>query len=378
MMGIAGALVWCVSNDTWIPFRLDAVKLSGDITKAHWESVAELVRLLASNQLVLRTGSTSNNSSACSSPSLPSASSSFAFDNTNTHHRSSPALSPLLEDVTANIDSNSIILEETLLHAGDQNDGNDNIGVPHNTSNVLEDEQTGCSHVEGDSRSVFLFQHIFGTNSKSTNASNANHVAKNTLSRETDYDRNMDFSNHPKLSNSILLDLKATSLENVCSENANQNRHVSPRSRDDVFSKSEKVRTSRRRCSMPSLDNNSSNLRHELHSVTQNSDAAADDVGKKTNLIRETGLDESRSTDIDIVNSKEEYTPQETPNWLKLLQRYHDSKRLEKQIQRQREAWARNKRNLRRESVPKCMSGLSRYVFYFNSHYTGTRGLYTV
>lgn len=300
--------MWCVTNDTWIPFRLDAVKLSGDITKAHWERVAELVRLLASNQLVLRTGSSSD-SSVCSIDSLSSSSSSLSSPllHVGVDDRSSPTLSPLLEDATATEDANTPV---------DKNADND---LASETVDVLEEND--CTRVEGDGQS---------------NASSL--LCESNGHRKTDADKNIEEDE----SNAFACD----DLRSSCTTNVPFRKERKLRRRSNaVFSECEKPiqrlrETKSRRCSMPVLSNSPTRLLEDV-------------------VIRVDDIDEEKSTD----DENRKYVPQETPNWLKLLQRYHDTKRLEKQIQRQREAWARNKRNLRRESVPKCMSGLSRYVF---------------
>lgn len=59
-MGVSGALVWCRSDDRWIPLKLESIKLSGALTKAHWDFVTELVKLIATNQVILQDGKFQN------------------------------------------------------------------------------------------------------------------------------------------------------------------------------------------------------------------------------------------------------------------------------------------------------------------------------
>lgn len=225
-MGVSGATVWCVTNDILIPFHLDAVKLSGTVTKAHWESVTELIHLLTSNRLVLKTG-----------PSI---------------------------------------------------------------ENGSEGSDSGCSGCS-----------MLGDNEGPTTID---------ATRSTD--------DEPIISrNPVTFNLATNSLHCVFN---NLNKFKS-KSEGDA---SEAVERKFSLC----LPRTSSEVTI-IHSDDTESLSSEKDSQEKPSA---------------------KYVPQETPNWLKLLQKYHDSKRLEKQIQRQREAWARNKRNLRRESVPKCVSGLSR------------------
>ncbi|CAH0382378.1 unnamed protein product [Bemisia tabaci] len=65
-MGVSGALVWCRSDDGWIPLKLESIKLSGALTKAHWDFVTELVKLIATNQVILQDGKL-HNASDCDS-----------------------------------------------------------------------------------------------------------------------------------------------------------------------------------------------------------------------------------------------------------------------------------------------------------------------
>jgi hypothetical protein len=265
-------------------------------------------------------------------------------------------LTPLLEDVTPADVSNFVAHQETPHHVNQKDEKCDETGG--NPLREIKDEQLiDCSRVEGDCQNIPLCPYILDTCFNSADTLNANHTARNTLNFKTDYDKNIESSNTV-----VLLDLPTPNSETISPNCAEKDKQKSQHC-EAVSFKSEKAiksETKNRRCSMPSLSNPTSNIRNHFHSLKKKSGTVTDYViEKKTDSIIET----ERLTTEEKTNDEGKYRPRETPNWLKLLQRYHDTRRLEKQIQRQREAWARNKRNLRRESVPKCMSGLSRYVF---------------
>ena len=56
-MVASGSLVWCWQDGRWIPLRLSSIKLTGAVTKAHWDAVNEFLNLAASQQLFLQEGS---------------------------------------------------------------------------------------------------------------------------------------------------------------------------------------------------------------------------------------------------------------------------------------------------------------------------------
>lgn len=58
-MVASGSLVWCWRDGRWVPLRLSSIKLSGAVTKAHWDAVNEFLSLAASQRLVLQEGSLS-------------------------------------------------------------------------------------------------------------------------------------------------------------------------------------------------------------------------------------------------------------------------------------------------------------------------------
>lgn len=275
-MGVSGALVWCVTNDTWIPFRLDAVKLSGTVTKAHWESVAELVRLLATNQLVLKAGS----SSLDALDTLQSSAISASTDETDT--------------------------SRTVLR--------------------IDEEKSACDR---------------------TSTAVTFNLATNSLHNVLNNFENIKY----------IAEEDSSSASSSSTEDLESVRHLCL-ARPDAVAAADRL---------PIVESSPDNRHHQIRnyrhrrvsSISVPGTVALDETVKKE--IDDLAQNAADTTTTPVIDKKQ-YVPQETPNWLKLLQRYHDSKRLEKQIQRQREAWARNKRNLRRESVPKCASGLSRYV----------------
>ncbi|KAK6624841.1 hypothetical protein RUM44_011705 [Polyplax serrata] len=58
-MVASGSLVWCWRDGRWVPLRLSSIKLSGAVTKAHWDAVNEFLSLAASQRLFLQEGSLS-------------------------------------------------------------------------------------------------------------------------------------------------------------------------------------------------------------------------------------------------------------------------------------------------------------------------------
>jgi hypothetical protein len=52
-MVVSGALVWCHRDGKLLPLRLDSIKLSGDLTEAHWNAVTQFLDLVASQRLVI-------------------------------------------------------------------------------------------------------------------------------------------------------------------------------------------------------------------------------------------------------------------------------------------------------------------------------------
>lgn len=365
-MGASGALVWCVTNDTWIPFRLDAVKLSGTITKAHWESVLELVRLLASNQLVLHAGSSSSSPSLmcgqahsfdslsssfpCSTASCSSTfSSSAVFEDDDS---SSPVVSSQKSGALGNDSCSGNLLNSVLK--------NDLIKVATKNSKLTTGQMTMTSAgtTIGDCRAVsccnvmqtdleycrFGKEEIPILSYNKTDASSDGQLFSFT-SEQVDQTPMIG----PRIKAAVAFNLAPAS-------QVNMSGCFSKNSTQLEFSK----KHSSEFCSVLVTDTSLTRL--------ENDDDANN--GNKTQLKKKKSVTENDKDNVKIECKKESgfenreksYVPQETPSWLKLLERYHDSKRFEKQIQRQREAWARNKRHLRRESVPKCLSGLSRYV----------------
>lgn len=71
-MVASGSLVWCWRDGRWVPLRLSSIKLSGAVTKAHWDAVNEFLSLAASQRLFLQEGSLSLDKSHdfCSRPQL--------------------------------------------------------------------------------------------------------------------------------------------------------------------------------------------------------------------------------------------------------------------------------------------------------------------
>lgn len=69
-MGVTGAVVWCRAGDRWVPLRLDAIKLPGTLTKAHWESVVQLINLASKQQLYLQDVSVVTKQERTAAPSV--------------------------------------------------------------------------------------------------------------------------------------------------------------------------------------------------------------------------------------------------------------------------------------------------------------------
>lgn len=352
-MGVSGALVWCVTNDAWIPFRLDAVKLSGTITKAHWESVAELIRLLASNQLVLRAGASSDGSATVAGDD--------GFVEGDEEADCRPAESA---------DASSLL---TLLKAD---------------AEATEEASQNSGHVAGNGGAQ-------GADASETAPTASGKVlpaafgrfyswqlddGRNVLSLDGDRAKRVMAASS---ADAITFNVTTKSLDSLLSSIQQQRRCSAPSPPESVRSE----RCPRKNSSPIILSVSSSGASSMPGSASSGASGSApsspslsaasstsslcEERPRRTASRRhsvalvepliESGEDESCSLrSEDGAPASSQYVPQETPTWLKLLQRYHDSKRLEKQIQRQREAWARNKRNLRRESVPKCVSGLSR------------------
>ncbi len=317
-MGVSGALVWCVTNDTWIPFRLDAVKLSGEITKAHWESVAELVRLLATNQLVLRTGSTS-----ADVPDEATAATAAAAVVQN----AAPVLTLLKDTTPAD-------------------------GQP------MQSQSLEKSSVEDASQSCRVVSSTFN---KVYPVVVALEERKNAIDGKTGVGGEAQPDSATADSKAVTFSLTSNSLDILSTLSRHKERRTEAirrrrNSTDSVHSCSSLDESARAK-EVTGLESLSS-----ASVKSGDSDRSIADQTIVEDVVLEEALDPSKNVGEAKDSPRGQYIPQETPSWLKLLQRYHDSKRLEKQIQRQREAWARNKRFLRRESVPKCMFGLSRYV----------------
>lgn len=328
-MGVAGALVWCVSNDTWIPFRLDAIKLSGSITKAHWESVAELIRLLASNQIVLRAGSSLSTTVDNSVPISDSV-----------HDHTSSVLG-LLKDVSIvdNPNSNQCNLNANMF------EGNDDLNIPSNLH---------CNMLRPDKVRETVVPCTTDLLKPMTNFDNSKNVLKfkNVLPNNT-----KQYTITPNVK-AVTFNLASNNIDNILS-NLTKNKEKFVEVNASTEHGLNDIETTSKHSSLSSLDEETSLSQNGVIFVessvlsSENDNCKVDEEQEKKKNVHEKVVE---------TDAGKQYVPQETPCWLKLLERYHDSKRLEKQIQRQREAWARNKRNLRRESVPKCVSGLSRYV----------------
>jgi len=52
-MVVSGALVWCHRDGKLQPLRLDCIRLSGDLTQAHWSAVTQFLDLVTSQRLVI-------------------------------------------------------------------------------------------------------------------------------------------------------------------------------------------------------------------------------------------------------------------------------------------------------------------------------------
>lgn len=393
-MGVSGALVWCVTNDAWIPFRLDAVKLSGTITKAHWESVAELIRLLATNQLVLRAGASSDSLAADSVPVSAVVGHNGDADNYADKENKSGSGDDTSEstvETTTAAASILTLLEDAAAAAANREDTGQNSS--HNGGNVgdkaaeMAAKSAPIAPATASSQGKVLpaaFGRFYACNvdngrsvlsldsgdraKRVMAATNMEAITFNVTTKSLDSllssiqqrDSSSKLTASPpesvrsdpsaaKRSSPIILSVSSSSLPPSRATSTSSMPTLSPSSStSSLFEEQRTQRTTSRRHSValfepPLLES----------SEDENSSQCTASSGES----RCSGAGPKESSEEATTNS---YVPQETPTWLKLLQRYHDSKRLEKQIQRQREAWARNKRNLRRESVPKCVSGLSR------------------
>lgn len=380
-MGVSGALVWCVTNDAWIPFRLDAVKLSGTITKAHWESVAELIRLLATNQLVLRAGASSDSLTTNSVP--VSAGNDDDCEDKENKNGGTDDTSAESNVETAAAAASILTLLEDAAAATHCEDGRQNSGHDGGNDETAAKSAPTAPATAGqgkvlpaafgrfyacnldDGRSVLSLDGAdqakrvmaatnmeaitFNVTTKSLDSLLSSIQQRDSSSRTTASPPESVRSDPSaaKRSSPIILSVSSSSLPPSRAPSATSTPTLSPSSStSSLFEEQRTRRTSRR------------------HSVALFEPPLLESSEDENSSQCTASSDESRCGSTGPKESEEattnKYVPQETPTWLKLLQRYHDSKRLEKQIQRQREAWARNKRNLRRESVPKCVSGLSR------------------
>lgn len=373
MMGASGALVWCVTNDTWIPFRLDAVKLSGTITKAHWESVAELVRLLASSQLVLHAGSSSSSPSLmcgpahsfdslssffpCSTASFSSTFSSSAVyeDDDSTCPVVSSPESGALGDDNCNRNLLNSVIKNDLIKVATKNSKLTTGRVTMTTAGTTVDDCRAvscCSAVQTDLEYCrFSKEEIPILSYDKTGV-----ISDDQLFSFTSEQVNQTTVIGPRIKAAVAFNLAPTSQLNMpcCLSKNSTELEFSKKQSSEFGSVSITDPFLTRLQNDDDANNGSKTQRKKTKSVIEN-----DEDNIKIEFKKEAGFE----------NREKSYVPQETPSWLKLLERYHDSKRFEKQIQRQREAWARNKRHLRRESVPKCLSGLSRYVYHLRFIY---------
>lgn len=51
---VASGVVWCLKDDQWIPLQLNAIRLHGVLTRAHWTALAEFLQRVANRELVLQ------------------------------------------------------------------------------------------------------------------------------------------------------------------------------------------------------------------------------------------------------------------------------------------------------------------------------------
>lgn len=351
---MSGALVWCVSNDTWIPFRLDAVKLSGAVTKAHWDAVAELVRLLASNQLVLHDGSPLSNTTNTTASNCDN-----AID-ANDH----------LKNLTDPVE----IVNRLTERLSDSDDKDENV--------IIENLQFSPTKLQinhrRDSRHEFppgidLGRLCFKNFHEITNNSPSDEPLLRISSEQAESAEEILQEQQPLFSTEITFSDKSYSGNDECTTAAATIVNGSEEFRRDI---DDETTTDEQRLSSVverEPDSKSSRRRKDNVVIAFQKEASSISIEEENELDDEDSPGKpairrhsSSSSSNSSNNSRSENVPQETPAWLRLLQRYHDSAKLEKQLQRQRDAWARNKRNLRRQSVPKCVSGLSKYVSRFN------------
>lgn len=51
---VTSGVVWCLKDNQLIPFQLNAIRLHGVLTQAHWAAVAEFLQRVANKQLILQ------------------------------------------------------------------------------------------------------------------------------------------------------------------------------------------------------------------------------------------------------------------------------------------------------------------------------------
>lgn len=51
---VTSGVVWCLKDNQWIPLQLNAIRLHGVLTQAHWTAVAEFLQRVANKELVLQ------------------------------------------------------------------------------------------------------------------------------------------------------------------------------------------------------------------------------------------------------------------------------------------------------------------------------------
>lgn len=402
-MGVSGALVWCVTNDAWIPFRLDAVKLSGTITKAHWESVAELIRLLASNQLVLRAGASSDSFTSSVPASAVASLNGDAdedYDDTDDTNEdkeqrknggsdssstesgadatAAASILTLLEDAAAGTANRERERGQNSGHDG----GNSGDAAAETAAKCaptaptatqgkvlpaafgrfyacnLDDGHNVLSFDGGDrAKRIMAATNMeaitFNVTTKSLDSllSSIQQRQSSCKSTTSPPESVRSDPSAAKRSSPIILSVSSPSSTSASSSTPSTPTLSPSSSTSSLFDEQQMRRTTSRRHSVALIEP----LLESSEDENSSQCTASSDESRRGGARPKCG--EPQPSERAAADS---YVPQETPTWLKLLQRYHDSKRLEKQIQRQREAWARNKRNLRRESVPKCVSGLSR------------------
>lgn len=51
---VTSGVVWCLKDNQWIPLQLNAIRLHGVLTQAHWSAIAEFLQRVANKELVLQ------------------------------------------------------------------------------------------------------------------------------------------------------------------------------------------------------------------------------------------------------------------------------------------------------------------------------------